>query len=88
MWTVRNSKTDAGLDAKGTYSLSGSTLTVKYTDVSIFEYVDDDVVDASSLGDFRNGKSITLTYTIETCDGKALVLKDKDGKTRTLRKSE
>ncbi len=88
MWSVKNSSTDSGLDARGTYTINGSTLTVKYSYVSIFKYVDGEMVDASSLGDFRSGKSITLTYTIESCDGKTLVLKDKDGKTRTLRKSE
>ena len=67
----------AGVMAFGTYSLSGNKLSASYTDVT----VEEEDYNPTSYHGFTDGKSKTVVYTIQSCDGKKLVLKDESGKT-------
>lgn len=73
---------DWGVTARGTYTLNGSNLTATYTNVSV---IDSDYEPTTYHG-FTDGKSKTVKYTIESCDGKKMVLKDESGKTLTYEK--
>lgn len=73
---------DWGVMAFGTYTLNGDKLTASYTDVTVY----DSNYNAGTYHGFTDGKSKTVTYTIQSCDGKKLVLKDESGKTQTYEK--
>lgn len=71
-----------GVMANGTYTLSGSKITATYTDVTVF----DSNFNYSSYHGFTHGKNKTVKYTIISCNGKKLALKDESGKTITYEK--
>lgn len=73
---------DWGIMAFGTYTLSGNKLSASYTDVS----VTDSNYKSTTYHGFTDGKSKTVTYTIQSCDGKKLVMKDDSGKTLNYEK--
>lgn len=66
-----------GVMAYGKYTLSGNKLTANYTDV---ECKDANWKSYTYHG-FSDGKSKTVVYTIQSCNGKKLVMKDESGKT-------
>ena len=73
---------DWGVVASGTYTLSGSKLTASYNKV---EVTDEDYNSATYHG-FTDGKSKKVTYTIQSCDGKKLVMTDNSGKSLSYEK--
>lgn len=70
---------DWGIMAFGAYELNDNIITATYDDVSV---VDEDYKSTSWHG-FTDGKSKTVKYTIISCDGEKLVLKNGNGDTRT-----
>lgn len=68
---------DWGVAASGAYILDGNKLTAKYTNVR----VEDENYNPTTYHGFTDGKSKTVVYTILSCDGYNLVLKDDSGKT-------
>lgn len=71
-----------GVSAYGTYTLSGSKLTANFTRVEVL----DSDWNPSTYHGFTDSKSKTVTYTIISCDGKKLVMKDESGKTLNYEK--
>lgn len=71
-----------GIMATGTYTLNGDKLVASYTDVS----VRDEDWNATSLQGFTHGQSRKVTYTIVSCDGSNMMLKDGDGQTKNFHK--
>lgn len=71
-----------GVMAFGTYTLNGNKLTAIYNDV--------DCKDANyksfTYHGFSDGKSRTIVYTIQSCDGNKLVLTDESGKNANYEK--
>lgn len=72
-----------GVMAFGNYTLSGSKLTATYNDV---QCKDLDWKPYTYHG-FSDGKSKTVVYTIQSCDGNKLVMKDDSGKTLNYEKT-
>ena len=72
-----NTDDQYGVMAYGLYTLVGNELTANYLDV--------DCKDANwepfTYHGFSDGKSKTVVYTIQSCDGQKLVMKDESGKT-------
>lgn len=68
--------------AKGTYTLNGSQIIANFTSV---EVLDADWNPTTYHG-FTDGQSRTVKYTIVSCDGKKLVMKDASGKTLNYEK--
>ena len=56
--------------------MSGSQITINYTDVEVL----DENWNPTTYHGFTDGKSRTVKYTIVSCDGKKLVMKDESGK--------
>ena len=73
---------DWGIMAYGTYTLSENKLIVSYTDVTVL----DSNYKATTYHGFTDGMNKTINYTIQSCDGKKLVLKDDSGKTLNYEK--
>ena len=71
-----------GVMAFGSYTLVGSKLTATYNDVTCM----DSHWESFTYHGFSDGKSKTVVYTIQSCDGKKLVLKDESGKTLNYEK--
>lgn len=71
-----------GVMAFGNYTLSGNKLTATYNDVQC----KDANWNSYTYHGFSDGKSKTLVYTIQSCDGKKLVMKDESGKTLNYEK--
>ena len=67
---------DWGIMAYGTYTLSDDKITASYTEVS----VRNEDFEPFTFHGFTDGKSKTVKYTIVSCDGKKLTLKDDSGK--------
>lgn len=80
-WLYTDESTDIGyiISCEGTYKVSGSTLTMTYTDVDVT--IDTPYYHNGSFKDFEHGKKATIVYTIVSCSSNKLVLKDKTGKT-------
>lgn len=68
--------------AKGTYTLSGNLLTANFTRVEVLDVN----WNPTTYHGFTDGKSRTVKYTIVSCDGKKLVMKDENGKTLNYEK--
>ena len=68
---------DWGIMAHGTYTLSANTITATYNRVS----VEDKDYKPTTWHGFTDGKTITVKYTIVSCDGMDLVIKKEDGET-------
>lgn len=66
--------------ASGTYTVNGTVLTAKYTTVYVYTSTG-----AKTYNGFTKGTSRTVTYTIISCDGKTLVIKN-GSKTLTFEK--
>lgn len=75
--------TDWGILAEGNYTLSSNKITANFTEVIVFNYSDSS---KKSYNGFTNGQSKTAVYTIQSCDGEKMVLKDESGKTLTYTK--
>ena len=73
---------DWGATAFGTYTLNGNKITASYNQVTVY----DSNYKSGTYHGFTDGKSKTVTYTIQSCDGKELVLKDESGKMQTYKK--
>ena len=73
---------DWSVSAYGTYTLSGSILTANYTRVEVL----DANWNPTTFYGFTDGKSRTVKYTIVSCDGKKLAIKDESGKTLNYEK--
>ncbi len=71
-----------GVMAFGNYTLSGNKLTATYNDVQC----KDANWNSYTYHGFSDGKSKTVVYTIQSCDGKKLVMKDDSGKTLNYEK--
>jgi len=71
-----------GVMAWGTYSLSGKILTATFDRVE----VRDAYYEPFTYHGFSDGKSKTVVYTIQSCDGKKLVIKDESGNTSNYEK--
>ena len=68
--------------AKGTYTLSGSQITANFTSVEVLDVN----WNPTTYHGFTDGQSRTVKYTIVSCDGKKLVMKDENGKTLNYEK--
>lgn len=68
------------ITAAGTYTISGTVVTANYTSVYVYTSTG-----AKSYNGFTKGTSKTATYTIVSCDGKNLVIKN-GSKTLTFEK--
>lgn len=73
---------DWGIMARGTYTLSGNTISATYSRVQ----VSDENYNSTTWHGFTDGKTMTVEYTIVSCDGKKLVLKKDNGETRDFEK--
>lgn len=71
-----------GVMAFGNYTLSGNKLTATYNNVQC----KDANWKSYTYHGFSDGKSKTVVYTIQSCDGKKLVMKDDSGKTLNYEK--
>lgn len=71
-----------GVMAFGSYILVGSKLTATYNDVQC----KDAKWKSYTYHGFSDGKSKTVVYDIQSCDGKKLVMKDESGKTLNYEK--
>ena len=71
-----------GVSAYGTYSLNGSQLTANYTRVEVI----DANWEPTTYHGFTDSKSKTVVYTIVSCDGKKLVMKNESGQTLNYEK--
>ncbi len=70
-----------GVMAYGTYTLNSNKIVAVYNDVKV-----ETENGSTTYMNFTNGKSKTVTYTIVSCDGKKLVLKDDSGRTLNYQK--
>ncbi len=78
MYTVDNIW---GVIAEGNYSIDGNKITASYTSVSVY----DKYGNSGTVVGFTDKKQKTVTYTIVSCNGQKLVIKDESrGITLTL----
>lgn len=73
---------DWGIMAFGTYTLNDNIITATYDRVS----VKDENYKPTTWHGFTDGKAKTVKYTIVSCDGKDLVIKNENGETRNYEK--
>lgn len=70
-----------GIHAKGTYTVSGTTITATYNNVSVHDVN----WNPTTINGFTDGQSKTVTYTIQSCTDNMLVMIESiEGKTLTL----
>lgn len=75
-------ETDYEIIAEGTFSISnGTDVVANYTDVSVFR-----TDGLKTYKGFTDDKAVTMRYSIQSCDGKMLVLKDSNGNTLVFEK--
>lgn len=70
-----------GVLASGTYTVNGTSLVMSFNNVSVYTETGSD-----SYRGFTHKKNRTVTYTIQSCSGKNLVLKDNSGNTLKMEK--
>lgn len=68
------------ISAYGTYVIDGNTLTARYTDVNVYTSYG-----SKTYKGFTDGQNKIISYTIVSCDGNFLILKDSD-RTLTIEK--
>ncbi len=73
---------DWGISAYGTYTLKDNTISAYYDKVT----VEDENYNHVTYHGFTHGKSKNVTYTILSCDGKKLSIKDNSGNMFNLEK--
>lgn len=73
---------DWGVTAYGTYTLSGSLLTANYTRVEVLDVN----WNPTTYHGFTDGRSKVVKYTIVSCDGSKLVMKNESGVISTYNK--
>lgn len=73
---------DWGVTARGTFQLNGSALKAIYDNVS----VNDEHYESSSRNGFVDGEAKIINYTINSCDGKKLVMTDDENNKTTWEK--
>lgn len=73
---------DWGIMAFGTYTLNENIITATYDRVS----VDDENYKSTTWHGFTDGNAKTVKYTIVSCDGKNLVIKNENGETSNYEK--
>ena len=71
-----------GVMAFGNYALNGNKLTANYNNVEC----KDAKWNPYTYHGFSDGKSKTVVYTIQSCDGKKLIMNDESGKTLNFEK--
>ena len=72
----------SGVMAFGTQSVSGNKVTAIFNEVS----VKDENWNSITYHGFKDKTPKTVVYTIQSCDGKKLVIKDDSGKTYNYKK--
>ena len=75
---------DWSILAEGTYTLNEDKLSATYKDVFV---MGPSFNSGNTYQGFTDGKSKSVTYTIQSCDGKKLVMKDDSGKTLNYEKT-
>lgn len=71
-----------GALANGTFTLTSNVIKAVYNDVTVFN----SNFDYGTYHGFTHSKTRSVTYTIQSCDGKRLVIKDDGGLTSTFEK--
>lgn len=79
---VNDGDSQWGVLASGTFTLTGNVIKANYNDVTVF----DSNYNPGTYHGFTDGKLRSVTYTIQSCDGKKLVIKDDGGSISTYEK--
>lgn len=67
------------INARGTYTLDGSTITANYSSVSVYTYINGR--EGNSYKGFTDDVNAVMRYTILSCDGENMTIIDNEGNT-------